>query len=53
MIVKHRKVFERWVKKYRESGEDALKENGGTAKFPNKGGSKKSYVFTRRAYRIS
>lgn len=35
------KVFERWLKKYREIGEDALKENRGTAKSPNKGSHKK------------
>jgi transposase len=35
------KVFERWLKKYREIGEDALKENRGIAKSPNKGGIKK------------
>lgn len=36
------KLFERWLKKYRELGEDALKENRGTAKSPNKGRPKKT-----------
>lgn len=35
------KMFERWLRKYREFGENALKENRGTAKSPNKGCTKK------------